>query len=64
MDLVPFEGYVKAAEKLITENPLGLKRIAFVSSEDPSVIEEASNLTRIDNGGSMHERQSPAHAQY
>ncbi len=63
MDLVPFESYVKAAEKLVTENPLGLKRIAFVSSEDPAVIEEASNLTRVDGGAPVQERRSLAHAQ-
>ena len=44
---MPFESYVRAAKKMVAQNPVGLKRIAFVSSEDPSVIEEASKLTRI-----------------
>ena len=50
MTLVPFEQYVLAAEKLIAENPLGLKRVGFVSTEDPYVIEQAANLTRIFDG--------------
>ena len=50
MQLVEFKKYVEAAEKLINENPLGLKRVALVSSEDPWVIEEASRLTRLDIG--------------
>ena len=50
MTLVPFEQYVLAAEKLIAENPLGLKRIGFVSTEDPYVIEQAANMTRIFDG--------------
>ena len=50
MQLVDFTTYVEAAEKLINENPLGLKRVALVSSEDPYVIHEASRLTRLDSG--------------
>ena len=50
MQLVDFTTYVEAAEKLINENPLGLKRVALVSSEDPWVIHEASRLTRLDSG--------------
>jgi hypothetical protein len=52
MQLVDFTTYVEAAEKLINENPLGLKRVALVSSEDPWVIHEASRLTRLDSGAS------------
>ena len=50
MELVDFRTYVEAAEKLINENPLGLKRVALVTSEDPLVIEEASRLTALDIG--------------
>ena len=50
MELVDFRTYVEAAEKLINENPLGLKRVALVTSEDPLVIEEASRLTALDTG--------------
>ena len=53
MQLVEFRTYVEAAEKLINENPLGLKRVALVSSEDPWVIEEASHLTALDTGVPM-----------
>ena len=45
-----FRTYVEAAEKLINENPLGLKRVALVTSEDPLVIEEAAHLTALDTG--------------
>ncbi len=50
MQLVEFRTYVEAAEKLINENPLGLKRVALVSSEDPFVIDEASHLGALDIG--------------
>ena len=50
MHLIPFEAYVTAAEKLVKENPMGLKLTAFVSSEDPAVIADARALVRIDNG--------------
>jgi len=50
MELVDFRRYVEAAEKLVNENPLGLKRIALVTSEDPLVIEEAARLTALDTG--------------
>ena len=50
MELVPLEVYVRAAEKLIDENPLGLKRVGFVSTEDPEVVLQAAALTRLDRG--------------
>ena len=50
MALVPFEVYAQAAEKLIDENPLGLKRVGFVSTEDPEVVAQAAALTRLDQG--------------
>ncbi len=50
MELVDFRKYVEAAEKLINENPLGLKRVALVTSEDPLVIGEASRLMALDTG--------------
>ena len=56
MALVPFEVYAQAAEKLIDENPLSLKRVAFVSSEDPDVIARAANLTRLGQGARAHLR--------
>ena len=51
MQLVEFRDYVAAAEALVSHNPLNLKRVAFVSSEDPDVIKEASRMRRIDTGG-------------
>ena len=53
---MPFEVYAQAAEKLIDENPLSLKRVAFVSSEDPDVIARAANLTRLNEGTRAHLR--------
>lgn len=50
MQLINFTSYVQAAEKLVAENPIGLKRRAFVSSEDPGVITDALALERIDPG--------------
>lgn len=45
-----FTSYVRAAEKLVAQNPLGYKRLAFVSSEDPRVIKDAIALRLLDNG--------------
>ena len=50
MQLVEFRDYVAAAEALVSHNPLNLKRVAFVSSEDPDVIKEAARMRRIDTG--------------
>ncbi len=50
MQLVEFRDYVAAAETLVSHNPLNLKRVAFVSSEDPDVIKEAARMRRIDTG--------------
>ena len=44
MTLMPFSTYGEAAERLIQHNPLGLKRLAFVSSEDPDVVRAAQSL--------------------
>ena len=57
MQLVDFRDYVTAAETLVSHNPLNLKRVAFVSSEDPDVIKEAARMRRIDTGA---DRQPPA----
>ena len=50
MELIEFRDYVKAAETLVSHNPLNLKRVGFVSSEDPDVIKEAARMRRIDTG--------------
>lgn len=47
-----FNSYVRAAEKLAIQNPLGYKRMAFVSSEDPQVIEDTIHLKMLENGAS------------
>ncbi|KAG5460473.1 MAG: hypothetical protein BJ554DRAFT_7476 [Olpidium bornovanus] len=44
MDLVPFDDYVNAALRFTGQNPLAFQRRLFVSSEDPSVIEDARLL--------------------
>ncbi|KAI5478735.1 hypothetical protein MNV49_004660 [Pseudohyphozyma bogoriensis] len=44
MNLVPFKDYVVAGERLAALNPLYYWKGAFVSSEDPAVFEEATNL--------------------
>ena len=53
MQLVEFRDYVAAAETLVSHNPLNLKRVAFVSSEDPDVIKEAARMRRIDTGAAF-----------
>ena len=50
MELKDFTTYVTAAEELAIQNPLGYKRLAFVSSEDPQVIEDAITLKLQDTG--------------
>lgn len=50
MKLIEFSSYVEAAEKMAIHNPLGYKRMAFVSSEDPQVIEDTIHLQMLDNG--------------
>jgi len=59
MQLVEFRDYVAAAEALVSHNPLNLKRVAFVSSEDPDVIKEAARMRRIDTGAVLP--NVPAH---
>jgi hypothetical protein len=47
MNLVPTTRYLEAAEGLVEMNPFGYRRLAFMSTEDPSAIEDmvASNLS-------------------
>ena len=52
MQLIDFSTYVDAAEKLAINNPLGYKRMAFVSSEDPQVIEDTIHLRTMHAGTS------------
>ena len=47
MRLVPFNDYVVRAEKFTAENPLGTWKRAFLSTEDPNVIEQMKSLARI-----------------
>ena len=44
MTLLPFTTYGEAAERMVQHNPLALKRLAFVTSEDPDVIRAAQSL--------------------
>ena len=45
MKLLSLKTYGQAAERLTKHNPLTFKRAAFVSTEDPDVIQEVQNLT-------------------
>ncbi|KAI5478111.1 hypothetical protein MNV49_005478 [Pseudohyphozyma bogoriensis] len=47
MSLHPLTDYVKAAERLISTNPNGYHKMAFLSSEDPAVFDEAKDISRI-----------------
>jgi hypothetical protein len=47
MRLIPFNDYVVRAEKFAAENPLGIWKRAFLSTEDPNVIEQMKNMARI-----------------
>ncbi|RFU27284.1 hypothetical protein B7463_g9043, partial [Scytalidium lignicola] len=47
MRLVPFNNYVVRAEKFGAENPLGTWKRAFLSTEDPNVIEQMKSMARI-----------------
>ncbi|KAK6353417.1 hypothetical protein TWF696_005382 [Orbilia brochopaga] len=47
MRLVPFNDYVVRAEKFGAENPLGTWKRAFLSTEDPNVIEQMKTMPRI-----------------
>jgi len=46
MRLIPFEDYVFKAEQFISQNPMRYRKIAFVSTEDASVTEEADRLSK------------------
>ena len=47
MRLVPLSEYVYAAEHFVNQNPLYFRKMMYVSSEDPDVIQEAKNITRL-----------------
>ena len=47
MRLVPFNDYVVRAEMFSAENPLGTWKRAFLSTEDPNVIEQMKSMARI-----------------
>jgi hypothetical protein len=47
MRLVPFNDFVVRAEKFAAENPLGSWKRAFLSTEDPNVIEQMKSMARI-----------------
>lgn len=48
MQLIELEDYVAAGEKLASQNPLAYARMAYLSSEDPQVFEEAREISFID----------------
>ncbi|KAK6526394.1 hypothetical protein TWF694_004990 [Orbilia ellipsospora] len=43
MTLKPFEKYLDMAEDFISQNPLGFRKIAFLSTENPEVIKGAAD---------------------
>lgn len=47
MNLVPFRKYVLQAEEHVMRNPMSARKIAFLSTEDPSVIEAAKNISSL-----------------
>ncbi|CAF1423918.1 unnamed protein product [Adineta steineri] len=47
MRLIPFREYVEEAEWFAKQNPNSFHKSAFLSSEDPSVFEEAKNITSV-----------------
>ncbi|KAI5474830.1 hypothetical protein MNV49_002360 [Pseudohyphozyma bogoriensis] len=49
MKLIDFREYVIAGERLAAMNPYSYYKLAFVSSEDPAVLEEARTVSRLDS---------------
>lgn len=49
MSLVPFSGYMEKLELFVNHNPVGWKKSVFISSENPKVIEDATNVTKFLN---------------
>jgi hypothetical protein len=47
MRLVPFNDYAVAAGKFSAQNPLGIWKRAFLSTEDPNVIEQMKSMARV-----------------
>jgi hypothetical protein len=47
MSLVELKKYVMAAEEHIIRNPQSSRRIAFISTEDPSVLYDARNISSL-----------------
>ncbi|KAI5475196.1 hypothetical protein MNV49_001849 [Pseudohyphozyma bogoriensis] len=48
MKLIDFRDYVTAGERLSAMNPYSYYKLAFVSSEDPAVLEDARGIWRLD----------------
>ncbi|KAF3940450.1 hypothetical protein ABW19_dt0204905 [Dactylella cylindrospora] len=42
MTLKPFKQYLDAAESFIAQNPMGYRKIAFISTENPDIIKDAA----------------------
>ena len=47
MELHPLSDYVAKGEEVARLNPHGFSKQAYLSSEDPTVFEEAQNITRL-----------------
>jgi len=47
MCLVPFNDYIVRAENFTAENPLAAWKRAFLSTEDPNVIEQMKSMWRV-----------------
>ena len=54
MSLIPFSEYLAAINKFVVLNPLGYGHSIFISTEDPSVIDEARNVSLY----AMHKLES------
>ncbi|CAF1542432.1 unnamed protein product [Adineta ricciae] len=47
MRLIPFRQYVEEAEWFAKQNPNSYHKLAFLSSEDPSIFDEAKQITSV-----------------
>ncbi|KAL7266888.1 hypothetical protein RUND412_010547 [Rhizina undulata] len=47
MELIPFTAYIDLAERYAAENPLTAMKVAFLSTEDDSIFDEARNISSL-----------------
>ncbi|KAF3920887.1 hypothetical protein ABW21_db0206361 [Orbilia brochopaga] len=48
MKLKPFKEYLEAAERFISHNPLNYRKIAFISTENADIFEEAKRHSEVE----------------